>query len=224
MRIAGVCEAQRKRMFAASELPSASLPMRVILLGALRAGRNPAECGHLRPFIRTTGTGRQAYFGPFSGSLATFSLTQPNHAHFGTAVESLRNQCVRGGSRARGFERASLRRSEQGSNNSIQYGCRGDKDRAPRGVAGADRRGARQGRIGQAARAGRLTVASSSRVAMVSSVVAGEHGRGSDAAEQQRRRRNHPKQHRKVGAELGHREPAKQRRDHHARGAGKYRP
>jgi hypothetical protein len=43
----------------------------------------------------------------------------------------------------------------------FQYGCRGDKDRAPRGVAGAGRRGARQGRIGQAARAGRLTVASS---------------------------------------------------------------
>src|SRR5918995_7529801 len=162
---------------------TASLPIRDILFDALRAGRNPAECGHLRPFIRTAGTGRQAYFGPFSGSLATFSLTQPNHAHFGTVVESFRNQSVRGGSPSRGFERASLRRSEQGSNNSIQYGCRGDKDRARRGVAGADRRGARQGRIGQAARAGRLTVASSSRVAMVSSVVAGEHGRGSDAAE-----------------------------------------
>jgi hypothetical protein len=199
------------------------MPSRDILFQLLISGRKPAECGHSGQIIRTTGTGLRAHLGPFSAFLRPLSLTQPNHAHFGTVVESLRNQCVRGGSRARGFERASLRRSEQGSNNSIQYGCRGDKDRAPWRVAGADRRGARRGRVGQAARAGRLTVASSSRVAMVSSVT-GEHGRGSDAAEQQRRRRNHPKQHRKVGAELGHREPAKQRRDHHARGAGKYRP
>jgi hypothetical protein len=45
-------------------------------------------------------------------------------------------------------------------------------DRAPwRGVAGVDRRGARRGRVGQAAIEGRLTLGSSLRVAMVSSVM-----------------------------------------------------
>jgi hypothetical protein len=71
-----------KRMFAPSELPSASLPIRDILFQRHADGRNGAQCGPLGPFIRTTGTGRQAYFEPFSGSLANFSLTQPNHAHF----------------------------------------------------------------------------------------------------------------------------------------------
>jgi hypothetical protein len=108
-------------------------------------------------------------FGQFSLSASALSLTQPNHGHFGTVVRSPPDQWVMRCQLDRGFESAALKRSEQGSNNSIRYGCRADKDRAPRGVAGADRRGARQGRIGQATRAGRLTVASSPRVA--------EHGR-----------------------------------------------
>lgn len=46
------------------------------------------------------------------------------------------------------------------------------KDHVPRsGVGGVDRRGARLGRFGQAARVGRLTVGSSLRVAMVSGVM-----------------------------------------------------
>jgi transposase-like protein len=46
-----------KRMLAASELPSASLPIRDILFPALGTGRNPAECGPSRSSFRTTGTG-----------------------------------------------------------------------------------------------------------------------------------------------------------------------
>jgi choline dehydrogenase-like flavoprotein len=40
-------------MFAASELPSASLPIRDILFPALGTGRNPAECGRLPPSLNT---------------------------------------------------------------------------------------------------------------------------------------------------------------------------
>jgi hypothetical protein len=52
--------------------PSASLPSRDILFPALGNDRNGAECGHFRPFVRTTGAGRQAHFGPFSVSVSTF--------------------------------------------------------------------------------------------------------------------------------------------------------
>jgi hypothetical protein len=75
-----------KSMFAASELPSASLASRDILFPALAAGRNGAERGPSRSFIRTTVTRSEAYFGPFPVSLRPLSLTQPNHAHFGTVI------------------------------------------------------------------------------------------------------------------------------------------
>jgi hypothetical protein len=97
------------------------------------------------PIVRTTGTRPEAHFGPFSASLRPLSLTQPNHGRFGTDVGSSTNQLVTGMLIGPGFERAALRRSKRGSNNSIRYGCRADRNRAPRGVAGADRRGARLG-------------------------------------------------------------------------------
>ena len=75
-----------KRMFAASELPSASLPIWDILFPALGGGWNPAGRGHFRPLFRTTSTGLEARFGPFSVPLRPLSLTQPNHGHFGTDV------------------------------------------------------------------------------------------------------------------------------------------
>jgi hypothetical protein len=89
-------KAQRKRMFAASELPSASLAIRDCLFRHPGDGRNGAECGRLRPFVRTRRGGRQVYSGRFSVSLLPLSLTQPNHAHFGTVVESTTNQRVTG--------------------------------------------------------------------------------------------------------------------------------
>jgi hypothetical protein len=97
------------------------------------------------PIVRTTGTRPEAHFGPFSASLRPLSLTQPNHGRFGTDVGSSTNQLVTGMLIGPGFERAALRRSKRGSNNSIRYGCRADRNRAPRGVAGADRRRARLG-------------------------------------------------------------------------------
>jgi hypothetical protein len=103
-----------------------------------------SEARRTRPFpaiVRTMRTGWRAHFGPFAVSLAPLSRKQPNHGRFGTVVRRLPDQWVMRCQLGRGFESAALRRSEQGSNHSIQYGCRGDKDRAPRGVAGADRRG-----------------------------------------------------------------------------------
>jgi hypothetical protein len=112
-----------KRMFAASELPSASLASRDILFQALSTGRNAAECQALRPFIRTTGGGPEAHFGPFSVSLGRLSLRQPNHGHFGTDVESSIIQVVGGRLKGAGFEKPPLRRSEQGSNYPVQRVC-----------------------------------------------------------------------------------------------------
>jgi hypothetical protein len=154
-------EAQQLRLgqAAARYRESESLPIWDILFPRLASGRNGAECRPFRSFIRTTGTGSDAHFGPYPISLRPLSLTQPNHDHFGTVVRSPPDQWVMRCQLGCGFESAALKRSEQGSNNSIRYRCRADKDRAPRGVAGTDRRSARQGRIGQAARAGRLTVA-----------------------------------------------------------------
>ena len=63
--------------------------------------------------------------GPFWAvfvSLRPLSLTQPNHARFGTDVRSSQNQWVPGHPEGHGFERAALRRSEQGSNSSVRYG------------------------------------------------------------------------------------------------------
>jgi hypothetical protein len=56
------------------------------------SGRNRAERGHLPPFFRTTSTGLEACFGPFSASLLPLSLTQPNHVRFGTVIGSSKNQ------------------------------------------------------------------------------------------------------------------------------------
>jgi hypothetical protein len=109
-----------KRVFAASELPSASRLVRDILFVALRAGRNPAECGHFGSFFRTARGGRQPHFGPFLISLGPLSPKQPNHGHFGTDVESSIIQRVGGRPKWVGFEKPSLRRSEQGSNCPVQ--------------------------------------------------------------------------------------------------------
>ena len=97
----------------------ASLLTRDILFPLLISGRNPAECGHSRPIVRTTGAGQQAHFGPFSLSPGAPSLTQPNHGHFGTDVRIAPSQWVRWSPRGRGFERAALRRGKQGSNDSF---------------------------------------------------------------------------------------------------------
>jgi hypothetical protein len=60
------------------------------------------------------------YFGPFSASLRTLSLTQPNHARFGTAVESSIIQEVDGRPEGCGFEKPPLRRGEHVSNTLVQ--------------------------------------------------------------------------------------------------------
>jgi hypothetical protein len=93
-----------KRMFAPSELPSASLASRDILFRPLDTGRNPAECRPLGSFIRTTRTGSEAHFGPFSVSLRPHSLTQPNHAHFGTVIGTSTDQWVRASPKERSLE------------------------------------------------------------------------------------------------------------------------
>ena len=51
-------------------------------------------------------TGLRAYFGALSVSLRPFSLTQPNHAHFGTVTRSSTKQRVRGRPKARGLKGA----------------------------------------------------------------------------------------------------------------------
>jgi hypothetical protein len=68
--------------------PSASLSSGDILFPLPISGRNRAERGHLRPFVRTTSTGPGAHFGPFCVSVSALSLTQPNHGRFGTDVGS----------------------------------------------------------------------------------------------------------------------------------------
>jgi hypothetical protein len=88
---------------------------------------------------------RKPILGCFPFLSGPLSLTQPNHGHFGTVVRSPPDQWVMRCQLGGGFESAALKRSEHGSNNSIRYGCRADRNRAPRGVAGADRRGARLG-------------------------------------------------------------------------------
>jgi hypothetical protein len=133
------------RTLRSNRLHSASLPIWDILFPRLASGRNGAECRPFRSFIRTAVTGSEAHFGPYPVSLRPLSLTQPNHGHFGTVVRSQPDQWVMRCQLGCGFESAALKRSEQGSNNSIRYRCRADKDRALRGVAGADRRSARQG-------------------------------------------------------------------------------
>ena len=84
-----------RRGFADSSSPSAKMPSWDILFSALCRGRNRAEFGPSRPFFRTTGTGPQAHFGPFSLSVGLPSLTQPNHGRFGTDVRTAQPQWVR---------------------------------------------------------------------------------------------------------------------------------
>ena len=103
-------------MFGPGSSPSASLPTRDILFSRVRHRRNAADCGHSRSFVRTSGTGRQAYFGPFSGYLGALSLTQPNHAHFGTDVGRSSDQWLRGGPKGCGFEGRPLKGGRPGSN------------------------------------------------------------------------------------------------------------
>jgi hypothetical protein len=124
-----------KRMFAASERPSASLPSPDVLFPTSDDRRNGAECGRFGPFFRTTRGGPEAHFGPFSVSLCRVSPTQPNHARFGTDVRSSQNQSVRESPRGRGFERAALRRSRLGSKRSGFVG-------------GQPRRGSRRNTLG----------------------------------------------------------------------------
>ena len=109
-----------KRMFAASELPSAKTPSRDIHFHRGHRGRKPAECGHSWRIVRTTAPGPRGHFGPVSVSLGPLSPTQPNHGHFGTDVECAIIQRVGGRPKGVGFEKTPLRRSEQGSNCPIQ--------------------------------------------------------------------------------------------------------
>jgi hypothetical protein len=53
--IAARSNRQRKRMVAAGELPPPVVISGTFFLALSGPGRNPAECGHLQPFIRTTG-------------------------------------------------------------------------------------------------------------------------------------------------------------------------
>jgi hypothetical protein len=117
------CRSRAKRMFAASEPPSASLPIRDILFPLVVSGWNGAEFGALRPHVRTNDTGRGARFGPFLVSLGPLSQRQPNHGHFGTDVESSIIQRVGGLPKGSGFERIPLGRSEPGSNRLVQFVC-----------------------------------------------------------------------------------------------------
>jgi hypothetical protein len=58
-RIAGQsARCTRERTADSNPTPSASRPSRDILFAALHAGRNPAERGLFRPFVRTTRGGR----------------------------------------------------------------------------------------------------------------------------------------------------------------------
>ena len=109
-----------KRMFAASEPPSANTPSRDILFPLLISGRKPAEWGHSGQIVRTMRTGSSVHFGPFFVSLGPVSPKQPNHGHVGTDVGSLIIQRVGGPSKGVGFEKPALRRSEQGSNTSVR--------------------------------------------------------------------------------------------------------
>jgi len=86
-----------------------------------RCRPEPRRIGPFRPFLRTMTTGGKARFGPFSVSLRPFSLTQPNHARFGTDVRSSQSQWVKGRPKECGFEGRPLRRNELGSNDSVRY-------------------------------------------------------------------------------------------------------
>ena len=108
------------RIVGSNPIPSANLPIRDILFQVVGVGQNPAECGHSRRVIRTTAPGVSGHCGPFSASLGPPSLTQPNHASFGTDVESSIIQGVGGRPKGTGFGRIPLGRSEPGSNCPVQ--------------------------------------------------------------------------------------------------------
>jgi hypothetical protein len=93
-----------RRGFDDSSSPSASLASRDILFPELGATRKAAEWAPSRPFFRTMSTGLEAHFRPFFDSLSPPSLTQPNHARFGTDVRNSRIQRVRGHPRRCEFE------------------------------------------------------------------------------------------------------------------------
>jgi hypothetical protein len=117
------CLKTQRRGFVDRTSPSASLASRDILFPALGIGRNPADRGHLRSFIRTTVTRSEAHFGPFPVSLWPLSLTQPNHAHFGTVTGTSTDQWVRGSAEA--LKERSLEEPPSGEGNTartVRYG------------------------------------------------------------------------------------------------------
>ena len=121
-RIAGEpARCTRERNAGSNPTPSAKTPSRDILFRRSADGRNGAEFVHSRRYVRTTRAGRQPLFGPVGASLRPLSLTQPNHGHFGTDVESSIIQWVGGQQKGSGFGKAPLRRSEPGSNRSVRY-------------------------------------------------------------------------------------------------------
>ena len=111
-----------KRMFAASEPPSANTPSRDILFPLLISGRKPAEWGHSGQIVRTMRTGSSVHFGPFFVSLGPVSPKQPNHGHFGTDVGSLIIQRVGGRSKGVGFEKP--RSGGVNRDRTLRFGCR----------------------------------------------------------------------------------------------------
>ena len=113
----GVLES--RECFWSHSSPSASLPSRDILFPLLISGRNPAECGHSWPFVRTTRTGLRAHFGPFSVSLGPLSPKQPNHGHFGTDVGKLRNSM--GWRRPKGSGLKNLRSGEVNRDRTLRF-------------------------------------------------------------------------------------------------------
>jgi hypothetical protein len=106
---------------ASGPTPSASLPTRDILFRPVAGGRNRAECRLSRSFFRTTSTEPEAHSGPLSAYPGPFSLTQPNHARFGTDVRRPPDQCFSGHPNGYGFEGRALRRGKPGSNHFVRY-------------------------------------------------------------------------------------------------------
>jgi hypothetical protein len=77
-----------------------------------------AEARRMRPFLASCpnhGARPEGHFGPFFVSLGRVSLTQPNHARFGTDVGSAQIQWFRESPKGCGFEGRPLRRREPGS-------------------------------------------------------------------------------------------------------------
>jgi hypothetical protein len=77
------------------------------------SARSAGACGYIS---EPRGPADKPIFGPFSAFLCTLSLTQMNHAHFGTDVESSIIQRFGGQPKGVEFEKPPLRRSEPESN------------------------------------------------------------------------------------------------------------